>query len=83
MPIDGRDMLSRMSNIPDQENVQRRKAAGYGRTLGIPESGRIRLWIAALALGRVARKTAERYEAGQEEPIDWAAAKRELRKRAE
>ena len=29
------------------------------------------------------RETAERYAAGQEEPIDWAAAKRELRKRAE
>lgn len=29
------------------------------------------------------RQTAERYEAGQEQPVDWAAAKRELRKRAE
>jgi hypothetical protein len=29
------------------------------------------------------RETAERYEAGQEQPIDWEAAKRELRKRAE
>lgn len=29
------------------------------------------------------RETAARYEAGQEEPLDWAAAKRELRKRAE
>jgi len=29
------------------------------------------------------RETAERYEAGQEQPIDWAAAKSELRKRAE
>jgi hypothetical protein len=29
------------------------------------------------------RETAERFEAGYEPPIDWAAAKRELRKRAE
>jgi hypothetical protein len=29
------------------------------------------------------RETAKQYEAGQEQPIDWAAAKRELRKRAE
>jgi len=29
------------------------------------------------------RETAARQEAGQEQPIDWAAAKRELRKRAE
>jgi hypothetical protein len=29
------------------------------------------------------RETAARHEAGQERPIDWAAAKRELRKRAE
>jgi Putative addiction module component len=28
-------------------------------------------------------ETAARYEAGQEQPVDWAAAKRELRKRAE
>jgi len=28
-------------------------------------------------------KTAARYEDGQEQPVDWAAAKRELRKRAE
>lgn len=29
------------------------------------------------------RKTVARYEAGQEPPIDWSDAKRELRKRAE
>lgn len=29
------------------------------------------------------QETAARYEAGQEQPLDWAAAKRELRKRAE
>jgi hypothetical protein len=29
------------------------------------------------------RETAERYSAGQEQPIDWSAAKRELRKRAD
>jgi Putative addiction module component len=29
------------------------------------------------------RETAKRYEAGQEQPIDWEAAKDELRKRAE
>ena len=29
------------------------------------------------------RETAARREAGQEQPIDWAAAKRELRKRSE
>jgi uncharacterized phage protein gp47/JayE len=29
------------------------------------------------------RETTTRYEAGQEQPVDWAAAKRELRKRAE
>jgi hypothetical protein len=29
------------------------------------------------------RETAERYAAGQEQPIDWSAAKCELRKRAE
>lgn len=29
------------------------------------------------------RKTAARYDAGQEQPIDWSDAKRELRKRAE
>lgn len=29
------------------------------------------------------RETAKLYEAGQEQPIDWSAAKRELRKRAE
>ena len=28
-------------------------------------------------------ETAARYEAGQEQPVEWAAAKRELRKRAE
>jgi Putative addiction module component len=29
------------------------------------------------------QETAARYEAGQEQPLDWADAKRELRKRAE
>lgn len=29
------------------------------------------------------QETAQRHEAGQEQPFDWAAAKRELRKRAE
>ena len=29
------------------------------------------------------RETATRYDAGQEQPIDWSTAKRELRKRAE
>ena len=29
------------------------------------------------------RETAERFEAGYELPVDWAAAKRELSKRAE
>lgn len=29
------------------------------------------------------RETSRRYEAGQEQPIDWSTAKRELRKRAE
>jgi hypothetical protein len=29
------------------------------------------------------RKTAARYDAGQERPIDWSDAKHELRKRAE
>jgi hypothetical protein len=29
------------------------------------------------------RETTVRYEAGQEQPVDWDAAKRELRKRAE
>jgi uncharacterized phage protein gp47/JayE len=29
------------------------------------------------------RETMARHEAGQEQPIDWAAAKHELRKRAE
>lgn len=29
------------------------------------------------------RETARRYDTGQEQPIDWATAKRELRKRAE
>ena len=29
------------------------------------------------------RETVARYEAGQEQPIDWADAKRQLRKRAE
>jgi hypothetical protein len=29
------------------------------------------------------RETTVRYDAGQEQPIDWAAAKCELRKRAE
>lgn len=29
------------------------------------------------------RETAKRYEAGEEQPIDWAVAKRELRNRAE
>jgi Putative addiction module component len=29
------------------------------------------------------QETAVRYQAGQEEPLDWVAAKRELRKRAE
>jgi hypothetical protein len=28
-------------------------------------------------------ETATRYDAGEEQPIDWDAAKRELRKRAE
>ena len=28
------------------------------------------------------RQTAERYEGGQEHPVDWQTAKRELRKRA-
>jgi hypothetical protein len=28
-------------------------------------------------------ETAARYEAGQEQPVEWAGAKRELRKRAE
>jgi Putative addiction module component len=32
-----------------------------------------------IALGQ----TTARYEAGQEQPVDWAAAKCELRKRAE
>jgi hypothetical protein len=31
----------------------------------------------------VLRETVARYEAGKEPPIDWDAAKRELRKRAE
>ena len=29
------------------------------------------------------RETVKAYEAGQEQPMDWAAAKRELRKRTE
>jgi hypothetical protein len=29
------------------------------------------------------QETMARYEAGQEQPVDWDAAKRELRKRAE
>jgi len=29
------------------------------------------------------REATARYEAGHEQPVDWAAAKRELRKRAE
>ena len=29
------------------------------------------------------KETAARYEAGQEQPIDWADAKRQLRKRGE
>lgn len=29
------------------------------------------------------QEAAARYEAGEEKPVDWAAAKRELRKRAE
>jgi hypothetical protein len=29
------------------------------------------------------RETAARYDAGKEQPVDWEAAKRELRKRAE
>jgi hypothetical protein len=29
------------------------------------------------------RNTVARYEAGQEQPMDWTEAKRELRKRAE
>lgn len=29
------------------------------------------------------QEAAARYEAGQEQPLEWAAAKRELRKRAE
>jgi hypothetical protein len=29
------------------------------------------------------RETTARYEAGQEQPVDWDVAKRELRKRAE
>jgi hypothetical protein len=29
------------------------------------------------------RETAERFEAGYESPLDWEAAKRELRRRAE
>jgi hypothetical protein len=29
------------------------------------------------------RETATRHDAGEEQPIDWGAAKRELRKRAE
>ena len=31
----------------------------------------------------VLRETTARYDAGQEQPVDWATAKRELRKRAE
>jgi hypothetical protein len=31
--------------------------------------------------GDVLRETEQRYEAGQEQPVDWAAAKRELRER--
>lgn len=33
--------------------------------------------------GDALRETAERYDVGREQPIDWSAAKRELRKRAE
>jgi hypothetical protein len=33
--------------------------------------------------GEILQETAARYEAGKEQPLDWAAAKRELRKRAE
>jgi hypothetical protein len=33
--------------------------------------------------GDTIRETERRYEAGQEEPIDWALAKRELRERGE
>ncbi len=29
------------------------------------------------------QETAARYQAGQEQPLDWATAKRELRKRSE
>jgi hypothetical protein len=29
------------------------------------------------------RQTAQRYEGGQEHPVDWQTAKRELRKRAQ
>jgi Putative addiction module component len=31
--------------------------------------------------GDVLRETEQRYEAGQEPPVDWAAAKQELRER--
>ena len=39
--------------------------------------------MAVLTIGNALRETAERYDPGQEQPIDWSAAKREPRKRGE
>ena len=82
MPIDGRGMLSRMSALPIEKMSRDEKLRAMEElweSLTQDESDYESPPWHADAL----RETAERYEAGHEEPIDWAAAKRELRKRAE
>jgi serine/threonine-protein kinase HipA len=53
---------------------------GWARRVILPEEGRLESppWHE-----EALRETAARHDAGKEQPVDWEAAKRELRKRAE
>ena len=82
MPIDGRGMLSRMSALPIKKMSRDEKLRAMEElweSLSQDESD----YESPPWHEDALRETAERYKAGQEQPIDWAAAKRELRKRAE
>jgi hypothetical protein len=82
MPIDGRGMLGCMSALPIKKMSRDEKLRAMEElweSLSQDESD----YESPPWHEDALRETAERYEAGQEQPIDWAAAKRELRKRAE
>jgi hypothetical protein len=82
MPIDCRGILSHMSALPIKDMSRDEKLRAMEE-----------LWESLTQDDSdyesppwhedALRETAKRYEAGQEQPIDWSVAKRELRKRAE